>query len=148
MTQVEFHIIEDETPKAAFRLAISVIENAYNARKKVFVHTKSQRDAEYMDELLWTYQANSFLPHLLIGEGEGIIPPIQIGYGQEPQIRPDVLVNLADDVPRFHGQFALLHEFAHGTEEEKEKARERFKYYRDRGYPLRHKTIKTSQSNK
>jgi len=138
MTNVEFYIVEDEKPRAAFRFSIDLIRKAYQARKKVFVHTNSQREAEYVDELLWTQDPASFLPHLIVGEAEGVYPPIQIGFGQEPQIRPDVLVNLSDDIPRFHGQFEKVIEFAHGDDDTKEKARERFKFYRDRGYPLKH----------
>ncbi|PWK53453.1 DNA polymerase III subunit chi [Pleionea mediterranea] len=138
MTNVEFFILDDEAPKAAFRLSINMIQKAYQSKRRVFIHTGSKRDAEYMDELLWTQEPSSFLPHLLSGEAEGIYPPIQIGYGQEPNIRPDVLVNLADDVPSFHGQFEKVIEFAHGDEQSKEKARERFKFYRERGYPLKH----------
>ncbi len=138
MTQVEFYILEDEKPRSAFRLSVDLIQQAYQSRKRVFVHTGSQRDAEYMDELLWTQDASSFLPHLLSGEAEGINPPIQIGYGQEPNLRPDVLVNLSNEIPRFHGRFEKVIEFAHGDDETKEKARERFKFYRDRGYPLKH----------
>lgn len=138
MTQIEFHIFDDEHPKAAFRRSLELIHAAYRKKQKVFIHTGSQRDAEYMDELLWTQDPSSFLPHLLIGEAEGVIPPIQIGYGQEPQIRPDVLVNLSDSIPNFIGQFERVLEFACGDDEKKEKARERFKFYRDRGYPLKH----------
>jgi DNA polymerase-3 subunit chi len=139
MTQVEFHILDDEHPKAAFRRSISLIHEAYRQKKKVFIYTDSQRDAEYMDELLWTQDPSSFLPHLLIGEAEGILPPIQIGHqGQEPQIRPDLLVNLSESIPHFVGQFERVLEFAYGNEEQKEKARSRFKFYRDRGYPLKH----------
>ncbi|MCO7225367.1 DNA polymerase III subunit chi [Pleionea sp. CnH1-48] len=138
MTKVEFYILQDEKPHAAFRRAVELIQNVYNDNKRVFVHTQDQRAAERMDELLWTHEANSFLPHLISGEASGLLPPIQIGYGQEPEIRPDVLINLSDEIPRFHGQFATVVEFAHGDEDTKAKARERFKYYRDRGYPLQH----------
>ncbi|MEE4245139.1 MAG: DNA polymerase III subunit chi [Kangiellaceae bacterium] len=138
MTQIDFYILEDEKPRAAFRYAVDLIQSAYASKKKVFVHTNSQRDAEFIDELLWTQEPNSFLPHLIVGEADGIKPPIQIGFGQEPSIRPDVLINLSNEVPRFHGQFERLIEFAHGDDETKQLARERFKHYRDRGYPLRH----------
>ncbi len=141
MTQVQFYILSDEKPKAAFSRAIEFIDQAYQRKQNVFIHTCRQSDAEYMDELLWVRDADSFLPHLLVDEAVGVMPPIQIGYGQEPKIKPDVLVNLADEIPRFHGQFEHLIEFAHGEESTRQKARERFKYYRDRGYPLRHQNL-------
>ncbi|WP_144395453.1 DNA polymerase III subunit chi [Pleionea sediminis] len=138
MTQVEFYIIEDDKPKSAFRRSIALIQNAYSQKKRIFIHTGSRRDAEHIDELLWTQEPSSFLPHLMSGEADGINPPIEIGYGQLPNVRPDVLINLSDNVPEFHGQFEKVIEFAHGDDEQKEKARARFKFYRDRGYPLKH----------
>ena len=137
MTKVEFYILENERPKAVFKLATELIGQAYKKNKRVFVHTETQRDAEYLDEMLWTEDANSFLPHLISGEASGLLPPIQIGFGQEPSIRPDVLL-LAQGIPRFHGQFETVIEFAHGDEDSKDKARQRFKFYRERGYPLQH----------
>lgn len=146
MTQVEFYILDDEKPRAAFHQAVSLIEQSFRSNKRVFIHTESKRDAEYMDELLWTREPSSFLPHLLVGEAEGITPPIQIGFGQQPEVRPDVLVNLAHEVPQFHGRFERLIEFAHGDEAAKEQARQRFKFYRDRGYPLRHIKVQPQQN--
>ncbi len=144
MTQVEFYIFEDEKPRSAFRQSVSLIQNAYNQKKRIFIHTGSRRDAEYMDEILWTQDPSSFLAHLIAGEAEGINPPIEIGYGQLPSLRPDLLINLSDDIPEFHGQFEKVIEFAHGDEDKKEKARARFKYYRDRGYPLKHFNIQAT----
>ena len=138
MTKIEFYILEDSQPKAVYKLAVELIRNAYNNNQRVFIHTHTQKEAEKLDELLWTQDPSSFLPHLLANEGAGILPPIQIGFGQEPAVRPDLLVNLSQEVPPFHGQFAKIIEFAHGDEETKQKARERFKYYRERGYPLQH----------
>ncbi|NVJ49627.1 MAG: DNA polymerase III subunit chi [Gammaproteobacteria bacterium] len=141
MTQVEFYILEDEKPRAAFRFAIEHIQKAYLNNRKVFIHTNSRRDAEAMDEILWTQDPSSFLPHSLHGDAPGLNAPIEIGYGELPNVRPDVMVNLSDHVPEFHGQFERLIEFVCGDDEQKELARTRFKFYRDRGYPLQHFNI-------
>ncbi|WMS88427.1 DNA polymerase III subunit chi [Pleionea litopenaei] len=143
MTQVEFYIMEDERPRAAFRHSVALIQKAFQSNRKVFIHTESKRDAEAMDEILWTQDPSSFLPHTLHGDAPGINAPIEIGYGELPSLRPDILINLTSEVPHFHGQFERLIEFVCGDEERKEKARERFKFYRDRGYPLQHYKVES-----
>ena len=141
MTQVEFYSLQSDPKLLPFKHLCEVVKRAYRKGQKVFVHTQSRRVAEKIDELLWTQDAKSFLPHQLVGEDPNTQPPIEIGYGQNPNINPDVLINLADDVPLFFSQFHWVFEYAYGDEENKEKARERFRFYRERGYPLNHRKV-------
>jgi DNA polymerase-3 subunit chi len=48
----------------------------------------------------------------------------------------DVLVNLDQTVPAFFGQFERVAEIVSGDDNVRNQARERYKYYRDRGYSL------------
>ena len=59
-----------------------------------------------------------------------------IGHAHEPPLEFDVLVNLADQVPLFFSRFTRVAEIVDGDENRKQQARERFRFYRDRGYPL------------
>jgi len=141
MTQIEFYSVEDENNQLPFHHITEVVKRGYRKGQKVFIHTANKKLAEKIDEILWTHDAKSFLPHQLVGEDENTKPPIEIGFGQEPNIRPDILINLATEVPLFFSHFNWVFEYAFGDDENKEKARERFKFYRQRGYPLNHKKI-------
>jgi len=143
MTQVEFYSVESEQNKLPFTHIVEVVKRGYRKGQKIFIHTDSKKLAEKMDEILWTQDAKSFLPHQLMGEDENTKPPIEIGFGQAPNMRPDILINLSSEVPPFFSQFNWVFEYAFGDDENKEKARERFKFYRDRGYPLNHRKITT-----
>jgi DNA polymerase-3 subunit chi len=48
-----------------------------------------------------------------------------------------VLVNLRADWPPFFGRFERLVEIVSVDDEDRQQGRERFKFYRDRGYALR-----------
>jgi DNA polymerase-3 subunit chi len=52
-----------------------------------------------------------------------------------------VLINLSNEVPLFFSRFNWVFEYAYGDDEKKEKARERFRFYRERGYQLNHRKI-------
>ena len=141
MTQIEFYSVESEQNKLPFAHITEVVKRGYRKGQKIFIHTENKKLAEKMDEILWTQDAKSFLPHQLVGEDENTKPPIEIGFGQEPSIHPDILINLASEVPLFFSQFNWVFEYAFGDDENKEKARTRFKFYRERGYPLNHRKI-------
>lgn len=141
MTQIEFYSVESEHNKLPFAHIIEVIKRGYRKGHKIFIHTDNKKLAETMDEILWTQDPKSFLPHQLVGEDEKTLPPIEIGYGQDPTIHPDILINLSNDVPLFFSHFNWVFEYAYGDDKNKEIARERFKFYRERGYPLSHKKI-------
>jgi DNA polymerase-3 subunit chi len=145
MTQVEFYSVVSEQKQLPFAHITEVVKRGYRKGQKIFIHTDNKKLAEKMDEILWTQDAKSFLPHQLVGEDENTKPPIEIGFGQTPNSRPDILINLSSEVPPFFGQFNWVFEYAFGDDENKEKARERFKFYRDRGYPLNHRKIQASK---
>ncbi|MCZ6854116.1 MAG: DNA polymerase III subunit chi, partial [Gammaproteobacteria bacterium] len=51
-----------------------------------------------------------------------------------PEGHDDVLINLSDHVPTFFGRFERVAEIVVG--ETTNRGRERYQFYRDRGYPL------------
>ena len=59
-----------------------------------------------------------------------------IGTDNPPDMPTDVLINLKRDVPGFFSRFERVIEIVAGPEVQRNLARERFKFYRDRGYPL------------
>lgn len=141
MTQVEFYSVDEEDSKLPFAHITEVVKRGYRKGQKIFIHTENKKLAEKVDEILWTLDTKSFLPHQLVGEDENTKPPIEIGFGQTPKIRPDILINLSSEIPSFFSHFNWVFEYAHGDDESKEKARSRFKFYRERGYPLNHRKL-------
>lgn len=141
MTQVEFYSLNSDELTTPYKHLCEVVKRAYRKGQRVFIHTDNRKQAEKIDELLWTQDAKSFLPHQLVDEDPDTKPPIEIGFGQDPQIKPDVLINLGENVPDFFSRFNWVFEYAYGDDEKKQKARDRFCFYRERGYSLNHRKI-------
>ena len=59
-----------------------------------------------------------------------------IGWQPPPESEHDVLINLAPEVPNFFSRFARLAEPLDQEPGIREAGRERYRFYRDRGYPL------------
>jgi len=141
MTQVEFYSVDDEHHQVPYKHICEVIKRAYRKGQKVYVHAETRKLAEKIDEQLWTQDVKSFLPHQLVDEDPDTRTPIEIGYGQEPNVRPDILINLGHQVPLFFSRFNWVFEYAFGDEDNKQLARDRFRFYRERGYPVNHRKI-------
>ena len=134
--RVDFYLLADAQPNASWLIACRLIEKAYLKGHRVYVLCADQKDAELLDELLWTFKDDSFIPHNLQGEGPEPPPPVQIGYDQEPRGFSDILINMAPHIPPFYTRFKRVIEIVSNEEEKKEQSRTRYKEYRAKGCTL------------
>lgn len=139
MTQVDFYILDSDSDDARLRLACKIVDKATQLENHVFIHATSDDEARQIDELLWTFSQGSFIPHRIV-RGELTEPPLEpvlIGVNQQPGTgRWDVLINLAGDVPEFFSRYQRVAEVVDANAVRREQSRERYRFYRDRGYKL------------
>jgi len=145
MTRINFYVLKagsgQQRPVFACRLA----EKAFNHGLHIYIHTDNAGETARLDELLWTYRDGSFLPHLPAEDAQRSDPeqltPILVGHGDTPGAHDGLLINLSGAVPGFFSRFQRVAEIVSGDETDKERARERFRFYRDRGYELETHTL-------
>lgn len=133
MTRVDFYILQDVDLGAASRFACRLAAKAVAGGSDVHLHVDDAAAAAELDELLWNYPAHRFLPHDVQGAAPGA--PVVIGW-EQPQDPEGVLVNLSGDIPTFFGRFSRVAEIV--VDANRDAGRDRYKFYRDRGYPLFH----------
>jgi DNA polymerase-3 subunit chi len=143
MPRIDFYIITDTQPAARLRLACRLIEKAYKNKHRIYIHTDNQADAHELDELLWTYREDSFLPHNLYGEGPEPAPPIQIGFAATPEQHRDILLNLSQTIPAFYPQFARLLEIISNEPDVQTYGRQHYRQYRTAGHELNTHKLQT-----
>jgi DNA polymerase-3 subunit chi len=139
VTQVDFYISDGDSDDARLRLACKIVEKATQLDNHVFIHATSETEAKQLDELLWTFSQGSFIPHRIVrGElADAPREPVLIGVNQQPASgRWDVLINLATDVPEFFSRYERVAEVVDANATRREQSRERYRFYRDRGYKL------------
>jgi DNA polymerase-3 subunit chi len=140
MTRIDFYILEAQQETVRELFCCRLVEKAYNQGHKIFINTRDQEQLQRLNQLLWTFRDGSFIPHDIYSD-EQSEAAVQLGHQQQPQYHHDVLVNLADETPLYFSQFSRLAEVTSQQLEIREQARKRFKFYRDRGYPLNHHKI-------
>ena len=134
MPRIDFYIIEVAHPTARLRLTCRLIEKAYKNRHRIYVHADNAEQAHQLDELLWTYREDSFLPHNLYGDGPEPAPPIQIGFDAIPDKHRDILINLSQTIPDFYPQFSRLLEIITTEPDIQTAGREHYRQYRLQGH--------------
>lgn len=146
MTRIDFYIIEQGTEEAIDTFICRLTEKAWSHDNDVYIHTQDEQHATKYDELLWTFNETSFVPHQLFSNNtnqddlnQATAKNILIGHHATDEIPTkyhDVLINLNDDTPSFFSQFERVAEIITTDETSRSKGRERYQFYRDRGYAL------------
>ncbi|MBU2872217.1 DNA polymerase III subunit chi [Colwellia sp. E2M01] len=146
-TQVMFYLLNDEISKdkntaeteqdtrSAIYHACLQASHFYRQNQRVYIYTQDKQHAEQVDEMLWAFDSDSFVPHNLVGEGPKSGAMVEIGY-QPPQSRRPVLINLTSTVPNFANQYQFIVDFVPSDETLKQQARERFKACRQWGFSV------------
>lgn len=136
MTRIDFYLIPESNDDARLSFVCRLIEKAYKLRHRIYIHVENQTEAHRLDEMLWTYRDDSFLPHNLYGDGPDPAPPIQIGFNTSPEKQRDILINLSKNIPEFYPQFARVLELVTTDPEVQTNAREHYRVYRAKGHEI------------
>lgn len=139
MTRVDFYILpEGATPEVALLTACKLCDKAVAAGLRVYVHAQEPRLVEDLDGALWSFRQGAFIAHeRYLGRSlEEPLPAVLIGDAEPPESHQGALLNLGADVPAFFSRFERVLELVSGSSVERARSRERYKDYRDRGYPL------------
>jgi DNA polymerase III subunit chi len=140
MTRIEFYSnVADKQ-----HLLISLIEKALFKHRQVTVLTENLKSATVVSDGLWQLQPASFLPHVMADHANAAKSPIIIACKQnvagqmDKVIQDELLINLTEREPQFFSRFTHLIEIVGNDESDKLNARQRYKFYRDRGYEIQH----------
>jgi DNA polymerase-3 subunit chi len=132
VTRIDFYTrVEDR-----LRFACRLCAKAWASGLKVAVLTADEADTERFDRLLWTLSPTGFVPHVRADHALAAVTPVLIHHEAERFPHDDCLINLSGERPAAFARFRRLLEIVSNEEDDLRRARERFRFYRDRGYPL------------
>jgi len=133
MTRVEFYFnVADKLAKVT-----QLCERAVTKGRQLTVFTPDDAMSNQLQQKLWQYTPDSFLPSALPFDDTNQDVPIILDATGEHLIQDDILINLKDEYPPFFSRFRYLVELVGNDEDDKVAARRRYKFYRDRGYQVK-----------
>jgi DNA polymerase-3 subunit chi len=140
-TQVDFYLLGAADRRARLTTACRLAEKACDQGLRVAVRTASPSETAELDELMWTYSDRSFVPHAVWPAEPAVADhtPVLIASGALPDSHRDVLINLAAECPADPGRFARICDVVGPDEDDKRRARLRWRAYGDAGLaPAKH----------
>jgi DNA polymerase-3 subunit chi len=133
MTQIDFYTNVADKLGTACRIAAK----AYGLGNRMHVLCPDSETAARLDRLLWTTPATGFIPHCAPNDALVAETPIIVDHRGDTPLCDQVLLNLRAEWPPFFARFERVVEIVSLDEEDRGCARERYKFYRDRGYEIR-----------
>ena len=145
MTQIDFYTNAEDKVGTACR----IVAKAVSVKRRVLVLCADADAARQVDRLLWTTPATGFVPHCAPHDPLAAVTPVIIDHeGREPP-HDQVLVNLTPERPAYFARFERLIEIVTRDDADRDQARERFRFYRDRassGAPASARSITASRN--
>jgi len=134
VTKIDFYTGSTDKLRTACQLSHKAMQNGL--RTVISAPDAATRDA--LDKLLWHYPATAFIPHCRSDAETADQTPVLISQGSDKFPHHDLLISLHDECTPFFSRFDRVIEIIGSDAEDSRLGRERFKFYRDRGYELRH----------
>ena len=141
VTRIDFHSNAPNKPGYACRLA----REAYAAGSRLVIFSADNAVLTSLDQLLWTFSALDFLPHCRAGDSLAAETPIILASSASGLPHHQLLISLDEVQPDFFSRFDRLIEIVGTDEEDIAAGRRRWKFYKDRGYPLTHHDARQSE---
>lgn len=151
MKQIDFYILGDDSPRDINQMVCRLCEKAFEQEMNVLIYTKSLLQAQQLDDLLWTFKADSFIAHSFVSHNNQLneiepdssfFYPVLISSELSEEMANNktpnkrLLINLTDETPPFFQQFERMAEIVGKNSDEKEIARNRYRSYRQKDYTL------------
>lgn len=140
MTRVDFYGLAEVRPEARERFAVRLLTKAWREGLRSVVLMDDADGIARMDEALWA-EPGAFLPHGPI-DAE-MTAPIRLATPSTlteaalvDEAASGLLVNLTDRVPERFAAFERVAEIVCQDDEMRTRARDHYRFYRERGYPL------------
>ena len=137
MARIDFYVVAGSGEPARQRFACRLAEKAYRHSNTVHIEVTDLAAARVMDEMLWTFRDGSFVPHDVVEPGAGDGPsPVTIGTQAPDRKKPDLVINLTDEIPAGRDSFARIAEIVTSDDSCKVRSRQKFASYREDGHAL------------
>jgi DNA polymerase-3 subunit chi len=136
MPRADFYLID----KPRFReqpllLVCELAKRGYAANLSILVLARDTAQAEALDDLMWSFDPDDYLPHQIAGmdEGDDDTPILIATPDMDLPARP-MLINLRDAAPG--GSFERVLEVVPADPSARAPLRERWKHYQSLGFDV------------
>ncbi len=136
MAEASFYILPTSSLSERFIFACKLIEKAYRCGQFCYVYTDSLQQSQQLDNLLWTFRENSFIPHQIYQQLPEIEQTVLIGTQPAPDKWQKLIFNLSSKYPDNLTNTERVLEILDNNEDLKQAGRQRFRLYKQDGFDI------------
>ncbi len=140
MTQIDFYFHVENKLQTACTLSAT----AFSRGLRVLAFCPDAEASQKFSRMLWTAPPTGFVPHCKPDDRLAAVTPVIVDHVGANLPHDQVLLNLGSAWPPFFSRFQRLIEIVSLDEEDRRLARERYKFYRDRGYEIKNHDLSKS----
>lgn len=147
MTYIQFYILASDKVEDRWHYTQRLVSQSLRRGKTVHIHTACADDTRLLIQRLENGALEDCLARNNSESGSfanrksDIDEMVFVDHKGEPDTDREVLINLSEEVPYFFSSFETTLEVIHDEPKAKAVGRERYRYYQERGYPLKHQDI-------
>ena len=140
MPQADFYILDKDDDHSRYLTVCRLVEKAFRQGHRIHIHLDTAEQARELDDWLWSFRPDSFIPHCLQTKPEAAAAPVTLGSGALAdavgnQADPgSLLIILALEIPGFFDRFQRIAEVVTQRQTILSATRDHFRFYRERGY--------------
>ncbi len=134
MTKIDFYVLPADGRLTECAAVGRIAEKALGLGHRIYIQAQNADHAREVDAGLWTFKAEIFVPHQLLGDDDDA--SVVIGWEDPPASHDDVFINLTAQVPEHFARFQRLAEIVRPDESSLASSRTSWRFYKDRGYAL------------
>ncbi|HWK55555.1 MAG TPA: DNA polymerase III subunit chi [Hyphomicrobiales bacterium] len=139
MARINFYSLRHEDAHSRLLLACRLSEQLYRQGRPVRILANDEDEAHSLDQLLWQFTPESFVPHALRAAAPPDCP-VLIDWQAAPFTNGNLL-NLTAALPTDHSIFDSIAEFVMNSEAAKALGRQKWQAYKQAGHELQHHSI-------
>lgn len=132
MTHIDFYILPATERQARLIFACRLIDKTYRLGNRIFVACADEAEMTALDNLLWSFNPESFIPHALFNRKQN--ESVEIGSVNDCGDHHQLLINLSDQLPEYFSRFERVCEIAIQEEAILKRTRENWTFLKQRGY--------------
>ena len=132
MARADFYLIQkDRFREEPLLLVCELARKAHDANLWTLVLARDDEQAQRLDELLWEFDADAYIPHQVAGDEEDELTPVLIATPEADTPMRALVINLRDEP--VNGTFDRVLEVVPADDSARGPLRERWKQYQSRG---------------
>ncbi|MDT8397745.1 MAG: DNA polymerase III subunit chi [Pseudomonadales bacterium] len=142
MPQADFYTLKQSSDDHRDLFACRLVEKAFGLGNRIFIQAESETAARRLDELLWNFRPESFIPHgVQDHDDDDEEMPVVIGFAGDCKYPAELLINLSPVIPVFYRDFPRIAEIVLNNELSRQLSRKHWRHYQEQGWELKHHQV-------